>query len=363
MGRRHRVAGRAFADYFAKGAYLAYLVVHCGAAPATSSAGSPLGTPLGHRRRRGRVLAPVPGRPVVVAVRLVPGGPRSGSEVLAVGLCRPAGPDARLLPPHAPVLGVLVLTSTVVLIHTSRAAVDLVADPGRRSGPSCCSSTPASSAVSVVFDFRLPRGGGRRGGGARRGGRRGKEPAQRLRPADPHVRPDRGGVRTTRRSTPSRPRCRGSRPPTTARLPGTGWITTGWITPGQCRSRGQSRRRPSTSSTTRTTSRSGCAPAPEVSSDRRRVAEKLANPPEHEMALYAKSRVEGADEPVRGRDGDVLFNPKTVAPWVALTAGLMPWPCCSGHWTCSARSEAGPRMTGPIFPRCQVGHARKTEDP
>jgi hypothetical protein len=65
------------------------------------------------------------------------------------------------------------------------------------------------------------------------------------------------------------------------------------------------------------------APAPEISTDRRRVADELANPPEREMALYAKSRVE---EPVNPYGFDALsflFDPKTVAPWGALTVGLM----------------------------------------
>ena len=65
------------------------------------------------------------------------------------------------------------------------------------------------------------------------------------------------------------------------------------------------------------------APAPEVSADRRRVAEELANPPEREVALHAPSR---AAEPANPYGADALAflaDPNTVGPWVMLTAGVM----------------------------------------
>jgi hypothetical protein len=67
----------------------------------------------------------------------------------------------------------------------------------------------------------------------------------------------------------------------------------------------------------------GVAPAPEISTDRLRVAEELANPPEREMALYAKSRTQEPANPYGLEALSFLFDPKTVAPWGALTVGLM----------------------------------------
>ena len=64
-------------------------------------------------------------------------------------------------------------------------------------------------------------------------------------------------------------------------------------------------------------------PPPEISTDRQKVAEKIANPPEHEVALFLKSRVEEPANPYGADTVLFLLNPKTVAPWVALTAGLI----------------------------------------
>lgn len=64
-------------------------------------------------------------------------------------------------------------------------------------------------------------------------------------------------------------------------------------------------------------------PPPEISSDRQQVAEKIANPPEHEVALFARSRVDEPANPYGVETVTFLFHPKTVAPWVALTGGIM----------------------------------------
>jgi hypothetical protein len=65
------------------------------------------------------------------------------------------------------------------------------------------------------------------------------------------------------------------------------------------------------------------APPPEVSNDRQRIAEELAQSTQRELTLHAKSRVEAPANPYGSDTVTFLFNPKTAAPWVALTAGLI----------------------------------------
>lgn len=65
------------------------------------------------------------------------------------------------------------------------------------------------------------------------------------------------------------------------------------------------------------------APPPEVSTDRQRVAEELMRPTERELALHTKSRVEVPANPYGADTVTFLLNPKTVAPWLALTAGVI----------------------------------------
>ena len=65
------------------------------------------------------------------------------------------------------------------------------------------------------------------------------------------------------------------------------------------------------------------APAPEISTDRQRIAEELAHSTERELALHTKSRVEVPANPYGADAVTFLFDPKTIAPWVTVTAGLM----------------------------------------
>jgi hypothetical protein len=65
------------------------------------------------------------------------------------------------------------------------------------------------------------------------------------------------------------------------------------------------------------------APPPEVPAERQRVADKLAASTEREIALHTSSRAEEPANPYGAETVTFLFNPKTVVPWVTLTAGLM----------------------------------------
>jgi hypothetical protein len=65
------------------------------------------------------------------------------------------------------------------------------------------------------------------------------------------------------------------------------------------------------------------APPPEISTDRRQVAERLAKSTERELALHAPSRIEEPTNPYGADAVTFLFNPTTVVPWATLTLGLM----------------------------------------
>jgi hypothetical protein len=67
------------------------------------------------------------------------------------------------------------------------------------------------------------------------------------------------------------------------------------------------------------------APPPEISTDRQRIAETLAASTERELTLHAPSRAP-EPAPARAYGTDMLsflFDPNTLGPWVALTAGVM----------------------------------------
>jgi hypothetical protein len=65
------------------------------------------------------------------------------------------------------------------------------------------------------------------------------------------------------------------------------------------------------------------APLPEIPTDRHRIAEEIAKPTEREMALHVSSRAKEPTNPYGVEAVTFLFDPKTVAPWGALTAGLV----------------------------------------
>ena len=65
------------------------------------------------------------------------------------------------------------------------------------------------------------------------------------------------------------------------------------------------------------------APPPEISDERRQVAERIANAPEHEIALYLPSRVTEPTNPYGADAVTFLFDLKTLGPWLTLTAGLI----------------------------------------
>ena len=65
------------------------------------------------------------------------------------------------------------------------------------------------------------------------------------------------------------------------------------------------------------------APPPEISSERQQLAEKIANPPEREIALFTKDRLVEPTNPY-GPDAVLfLFDIKTLGPWLTLTCGLI----------------------------------------
>jgi hypothetical protein len=65
------------------------------------------------------------------------------------------------------------------------------------------------------------------------------------------------------------------------------------------------------------------APPPAISEERRQVAEKIANPPEREIALYTKDRLIEPTNPFGADAVTFLFDVKTVGPWLTLTCGLI----------------------------------------
>jgi hypothetical protein len=65
------------------------------------------------------------------------------------------------------------------------------------------------------------------------------------------------------------------------------------------------------------------ADAPEISDDRRVIADRLAKSTERELALHAPSRVEEPTNPYSVETVSFLFDLKTSVPWVTLTACVM----------------------------------------
>jgi hypothetical protein len=66
------------------------------------------------------------------------------------------------------------------------------------------------------------------------------------------------------------------------------------------------------------------APPPDItSSDRQRIAEELANPPQREMELYMRERPAEPANPYGAESVTFLFDPKTIDPWLRLTLGLV----------------------------------------
>ncbi|HEX3150095.1 MAG TPA: hypothetical protein VHR66_18605 [Gemmataceae bacterium] len=65
------------------------------------------------------------------------------------------------------------------------------------------------------------------------------------------------------------------------------------------------------------------APPPEISADRHQIAERIANPPEREMALFTKDRLIEPTSPYGSDTVMFLFDVKTMGPWLTLTLGLI----------------------------------------
>jgi hypothetical protein len=66
------------------------------------------------------------------------------------------------------------------------------------------------------------------------------------------------------------------------------------------------------------------APPPDISgTDRQRIAEELANPPEREMELHMRERPTEPANPYGAESVTFLFDPKTIDPWLRLTMGLI----------------------------------------
>jgi hypothetical protein len=66
------------------------------------------------------------------------------------------------------------------------------------------------------------------------------------------------------------------------------------------------------------------APPPDISAtERPKIAERLANPPKHEVELYLRGRPTEPANPYGSETVTFLFDLKTVEPWLRLTAGLI----------------------------------------
>jgi hypothetical protein len=65
------------------------------------------------------------------------------------------------------------------------------------------------------------------------------------------------------------------------------------------------------------------ADAPEISDDRHRIAAELARSTERELELHMPSRIEEPKNPYGVEAVAFLFDVKTTAPWTVLTAGFM----------------------------------------
>jgi hypothetical protein len=68
----------------------------------------------------------------------------------------------------------------------------------------------------------------------------------------------------------------------------------------------------------------GVAPAPDVSgTDRQKLAAELCEPSEREMDLILRERPTEPANPYGSESVTFLFDPKTIEPWLRLTAGLV----------------------------------------
>jgi hypothetical protein len=66
------------------------------------------------------------------------------------------------------------------------------------------------------------------------------------------------------------------------------------------------------------------APPPDTrGTDRPKIAAALANPPKHEVELYLRERPTEPTNPYGSESITFLFDPKTIEPWLRLTAGLI----------------------------------------
>jgi hypothetical protein len=303
-----------FADYFAKGAYLAYLVVLWGG-PAVLV---------------GRLAAgDSPWASVIAGVMfwlLFPVGLLSSVSSqsrwtpfragLIVAFCRRPVQTLGFYLLSAPVLAVLVLTFDLVLIHTSKAALAWAAALAPVATLMFFVYARLLGRLGLVLTFAFPEEPEEDERPRRRRKRR-KRP---LHEYDPRTRMF-GPTAEVPDEPPPRaqpPEMRGIQTPYDGEVTGYGVDYSGRAPVVE-----PPKPTPVMQFDDDDTEPIRALPPPEVSTDRQQVADKLANPPEREMALFARERVEEPANPYGAEAVTFLFDPKTVAPWVALTAGLV----------------------------------------